>query len=119
MTTPTLRLFPHLPLIPMKESLRMLKEAGMPKTVVADILGVSRVQVVRWFSDTVRPTRLSEEALSTLVYQVLRAKKLGRLKTTPQGMAEWSKALEVSEAPFLHDFSLEDLLPTEGVHAAN
>lgn len=119
MTTPMMRLLPHLPLLPMHQSLRILKAEGVPKAIIAGLLGVSRMQVVRWYSGASNPNSLSEEAVSALAYQVLRAKKLGRLNKSPVGLSKWAAAVAVNGPPFLHDLQPDELLTPETAHAAD
>lgn len=76
MTHPTLREYPQLPMLTMEQGLKVLKLGNLGPTVAADIMGLSRVGVNRWYlHGSKNPNRSSQDAVSTLAYKVLRALK--------------------------------------------
>ena len=113
----TMRPLPHLPLLPAQVSLDTLKSAGVPKSIISELLGVSRMQVTRWYAGVSSPNALSREALSVLAHRVRRAEGLGRLTKKPTGVREWSAALAIEDPLF--PYEVRHNITPETLHVAD
>lgn len=114
MGVPTLREFPHLPVLTFEQAMSVFKATKISFNMLADLLGFSRQSLYLWRKGR-NPHPLALDRVSTLAYRALACL---RDKTLPMGKRPKIEAVQaVLNAVNLAERKAEDLLPKQWIPA--